>query len=645
MAVARHTTKHNPAATVYLPAGTTLGPYEIVSPIEAGGMGSVFRAMDTRLHREVAVKVLPAEAMEDYNLVKRFEREARAAAAVTHPNIVAIFDVGEAQVLQATPLGADKVTVSYLVEELVEGSSLRKLIRAGRTPHPRLIAVAEGIARGLHAAHAKGLIHRDLKPENILLDRAGQPKIVDFGLVRWIYPGTSVPSTDGDLTRTGFVVGTLGYMSPEQARGDPVTPASDIFVFGTLLYELLTGSSPFARPNADEAFKAVLKTDPPPLLEKAPQTPPELAAIVERCLEKDLEKRYSSAAQILRDLERLRRDLKLEEPVPRIGSSGSNRKPREPRVVRETPPLLVLASALAVVTAFGGGYLARGRTVSAPPAAPARPELWNAEWRAERCAAGAEESAPSEAALSPDGRTVVLTVPTGDESDLYAMPSRGPASPRRLTADEVGGRAPVFSPDGLSVLFSASRLAQSEGVWEVPLDGSAPARRLVEDGEEPAVSPDGKALTWVRRTVAGTDLMVARRDGTLPQRVIGGQGADWRFPIFTTNGSAVLLHDVHRGGTFAGSSRLLLVPLSQPRLLVFEETRRLDPAQRVVPLWSGNVLIRSFADRSALVLEPRGRGAHRLPFGAALVAISPAREARAVLTRSEGGPLILWRRS
>ena len=341
-----------------LPAGTRLGPYEILSPIEAGGMGSVYRGRDARLMRDVAVKVLPPGLMQDERAVQRFLREARAAAALSHPNIVGIHDVGDAAVRLAGPQGGRETRIRYLVEEYVDGGSLRRVLkRGGRPGVAAVLGWAAGILRALDAAHEKGLIHRDLKPENVLVDSQGNAKIADFGLVRWIYPQSAAPSTrDGvpggpdTLTHAGYVVGTLGYMSPEQVRGAPVDGRSDLFAFGILVFELLTGSSPFARSSTDAAFDAVLNHVPSPLTALVAGVPERLARVVAWCLEKDPEKRPPSARALLPYLESLHRDL---AGSPRRSSSALPILSAAPERRRGVPPLAWLGAAFAVLVAFG----------------------------------------------------------------------------------------------------------------------------------------------------------------------------------------------------------------------------------------------------------------------------------------------------
>jgi eukaryotic-like serine/threonine-protein kinase len=274
-----------------LAVGVRLGPYEILSPLGAGGMGEVYKTKDTRLDRFVAVKMLPALLAGDADALARFEREAKAVAALSHPNILAIHDFGN-----------DGET-AYAVMELLEGETLRQRLARGALPASKAVEVATQIARGLAAAHAKGIIHRDLKPENLFLTRDGTVKILDFGLARSVrMPAgsdvTSAPTTGPDTER-GTVLGTVGYMSPEQVRGEEVDTRSDVFAFGSVLYEMLSGRRAFQKETAAETMTAILREEPgPPASSVSDGLPPALNRIVRHCLEKELGERFQAARDI-----------------------------------------------------------------------------------------------------------------------------------------------------------------------------------------------------------------------------------------------------------------------------------------------------------------------------------------------------------
>src|SRR5437016_1318871 len=323
-----------------LAAGTKLGPYEILAPLGAGGMGEVWRARDTRLGREVAIKILPADVASDPGRLKRFEKEARSASALNHPNIVTIYDVGTAD------------SVSWIAMERVEGKTLRELLFGGALPIRKLLPIATQIADGLAKAHEAGIVHRDLKPENVMLTKDGLVKILDFGLAKLTHPeldsgGTNLPTETG--TSPGMILGTVGYMSPEQAAGQPLDFRSDQFSFGSILYEMATGKRAFARASAPETMAAIIREEPEPVSAVAPATPVPLRWIAERCLAKDPEDRYASTKDLARDLARLR------DGVAEVSSSAAAAfaAPASRRGVRRWP----VAAAAALLLGAAGAWL------------------------------------------------------------------------------------------------------------------------------------------------------------------------------------------------------------------------------------------------------------------------------------------------
>ena len=256
---------------------TRLGPYKIVSALGAGGMGEVYRARDPQLKREVAIKVLPASFSSDAERLRRFEQEAHAAAALNHPNILAVHDIGQQD---GSP---------YIVSELLDGATLRERFRSGPLPVRKAVDYGQQIASGLAAAHDKAIVHRDLKPENIFVTNDGRVKILDFGLAKLT---RSEGSDDQALTQTvqsdpGTVLGTVGYMSPEQVRGKPADARSDLFSLGAILYEMLSGKRAFHAESAAETMSAIVKEEPPELTETNRQVPPALERVVRHCLEKN----------------------------------------------------------------------------------------------------------------------------------------------------------------------------------------------------------------------------------------------------------------------------------------------------------------------------------------------------------------------
>jgi eukaryotic-like serine/threonine-protein kinase len=358
-------------------SGTKLGPYEIVAPVGAGGMGEVYRARDARLNRDVAIKVLPAGFARDPERLRRFQQEAQAAAALNHPNIVAVHDFGEHE---GSP---------YIVTELLDGETLRERLRRGAVPVRKATECAEHVARGLAAAHDKGIVHRDLKPENIFVTRDGRVKILDFGLAKLTRPEGTVLSDTATLasqTEPGVVMGTVGYMSPEQVKGQNADHRSDLFSFGAILYEMLSGKRAFHGDTSVETMSAILKQDPPELTETNGAVPTALERVVRHCLEKNREERFRSAHDVA---------FALENVSHVSQSSVALQAARRGRWLSSLKPVLI---ALAIAFVGAGAFLAwrgmrpnslptfhrltfeRGMVLSARFAADGRSVIYGASW-------------------------------------------------------------------------------------------------------------------------------------------------------------------------------------------------------------------------------------------------------------------------
>ena len=325
-----------------LEAGSRLGPYEILAPLGAGGMGEVYRARDAKLGREIAVKVLPAGLSADPGRRHRFEQEARAASALNHPAIVTIYDIDS----------ADGVT--YIAMELVEGRTLRDLLAEQPIPIRKLLEIGAQAAEGLAKAHAAGIVHRDLKPENLMITKDGFVKILDFGLAKLVEAvseqASALPTAVAPPTEPGTVLGTVGYMSPEQASGQALDFRSDQFSLGAILYEMATGARAFRRKTSAETLVAIMREEPEPIGQANPKAPAPVRWIVERCLAKDPEERYASTKDLARDLASVRDHLSETSASGGLAATEAVRLKRRGWLLPAAAAALVLGAALALLS-------------------------------------------------------------------------------------------------------------------------------------------------------------------------------------------------------------------------------------------------------------------------------------------------------
>jgi len=572
-----------------LAAGTKLGPYEIVASLGAGGMGEVYRARDPRLGREVAVKVLPAYFCRDPDRLRRFEQEARAAGALNHPNILAVYDVG-------THDGAP-----YLVTELLEGSNLRDRLAGGALPARKAVELAVQIAHGLSAAHDKGMVHRDLKPENLFVCRDGRSKILDFGLAKLTAPeagdATSTNLELQDETGKGVVLGTAGYMSPEQVRGEKADPRSDIFSFGVVLYELLSGQRAFAGRSAADRASAILKEDPPDLRASGRNIPAALDRIVRHCLEKNPEERFQSARDLAFHLETASPDSEAT-----TASLAPAQRQNKARLIRW------LIACLAILAAAGAGLWYGGRQ---------RPDHRAVKFLRLTDFAGLEDSP----AFSPDGKSVAfVSDSTGSRQIWIRLLAGGP--PLQITHDAGKHLEPRWSQDSAALIYyTPPPEGDAQGaLWEISALGGAP-RRLISGMSGADVSHDGKRLTFFRLNGKQMELAISDRNGSNAKVVMQeAVSFSYRQPRWSPDDGTIAY--LHSRENWADDVYVVSASGGAPRQVTDDNTLMSGLAW----LPDGSRLLYSSAQGSTVLylptmhlwtISPAGRDLRQLTFGEA----------------------------
>jgi Tol biopolymer transport system component len=469
-----------------LAVGANLGHYEVLGFLGAGGMGEVYRALDPRLKREIALKILPADFAADSERLRRFEQEARTAGALNHPNLLAVYDVGAQG---GTP---------YLVSELLQGETLRARLAAGAMPARRALEVATQMAQGLAAAHENGVIHRDLKPENIFICKDGRVKILDFGLAKLTRADKAgANSATFDETQPGILLGTVAYMAPEQVRGRAAEARSDVFSFGVVLYEMLSGKRLFQRETPADTTTAILVEEPSGLADLARGVPPALERIVLHCLEKEPERRFQSMRDLGFSLQSLSTLSSSETSLP-AAVTGRGRLRRWGSHYAAWAITVLLLANLGVL----GWRLRFGETAAASHSETIRFERLTD-------LAGLEEYP----ALSPDGRSVAFTSDSSGHRQIWVKLIGG-GPPLQITQDASDHLYPRWSRDSASILyFSPPREGEEQGaLWELPALGGAP-RRLTSSLSDCEVSHDGQKLAFFQLNHRQVQLVVTDRNG------------------------------------------------------------------------------------------------------------------------------------
>ncbi len=544
--------------------GRMIGAYRVISKLGAGGMGEVWLAEDPRLKRKIALKLLPAHFTADAERVRRFEREARAASALNHPNILTIHEIGQA----STEAGG----VHFIATEFIDGQTLRQRVAAEKPGLNVTLDLAIQMAAALAAAHEAGIIHRDIKPENVMVRRDGLVKVLDFGLAKLAEQAPpafdrEAPTLAKVKTDPGTVMGTPQYMSPEQARGVEVDARTDIFSLGVVLYELIAGRAPFAGGNALEVVSEILKTEPAPLAQHAPEIPAELQRIVSKALRKDRDERYQTSKDLLLDLRDCREELAFAAKLERAGQAEKLEAVTEPAAAAPTNETaavnttssasIILAeikrhkrgvtAALAVLVLLLGGvgnglYRALDHYSSTPTPSALKITRLTSTGKATR------------AAISPDGKYVVYAQDDGGQQSLWVTQVAAASNVQIVPSAQVSYVGITFARDGNFIYYvRTDKENPNSALWHLPVLGGNARKILVNIQSPITLSPDDKQLAFVRGYEGQKEsaLMVASADGSEEKKLAVRKSPDLfsSGPAWSPDGKTIACVSANRTNT------------------------------------------------------------------------------------------------
>ncbi len=532
-----------------MPTEEWLGRYKIIEKIGSGGMGEVFLAQDSKLDRRIALKTLPADVSSDVERMRRFVHEAKSASGLNHPNIITIHEVN------------DEGEQPFIAMEYVKGDSLSRLIRRRHITLSRFLDVAIQVASALAAAHEANVVHRDIKPDNIIVRPDGLVKVLDFGLAKLTEnDGSSDPEAETIAHRTnpGMILGTASYMSPEQARGKDIDGRSDIFSFGTVLYQMLTGQLPFTGENYVDVIASILHKEPTPITELVPDVPHDIENLVRKCLRKNRDERFQKVRELLADLRQIQSEMDLE--IRSGQRSGEHSDPGES--IRTTDGRMAEGMTTARLTGFRTSSISeyiRGEVTSHPIRLVVMLLLLSGavaiggfEWNRRGATNVADAFQRMRFAkvttsgnilsdgvtVSPDGKYLVYIVEEGGTHSLWVKQSEVQSARQTLPASDADFKAVTFSPDSNRIYYVTQKSGEPAALFEVPVLGGTPRRLVTDIGSPVAFSPDGGRMSFAR---GESTLIVASPDGSNQRELARSENGDkWLMTSWSPDGQKLM---------------------------------------------------------------------------------------------------------